>query len=109
LRSIGSKMFAAGLGLAAPLGAAAKLFADMGDELAKASTRTGIGVEELSRLKYAADQSGTSLEGLEKGIKKLSQNLVTANTGGKEMADTFKELGLNAEELTKLKPDEQFV
>jgi hypothetical protein len=109
LRSIGTKVFAAGQGLAAPLTAAAGVFAVMGDELAKASTRTGIAVEELSRLKYAADQSGTSLEGLEKGLKKMSQNLVAAATGGKEMSDTFKELGLNAEEMTKLKPDEQFV
>jgi hypothetical protein len=42
---------------------------DAGDALAKMSDRTGMAVPFLSKLKYAADQSGTSLEEVEKAIK----------------------------------------
>ena len=40
---------------------AIKNFADLGDELDKMSQRTGLSVENLSALKFAAEQSGASL------------------------------------------------
>jgi hypothetical protein len=78
ITSIGIKTLAAGGTLTAPFIAATKIFADMGDEINKASQRTGIAVEELSALKYAADQSGSSLGDLEVSLKKMSVLITNA-------------------------------
>lgn len=109
MTSVGTKAVAGGLALAGPLAGAAKIFADMGDELAKASTRTGVSVEQLSRLKYAADQSGSSLEGLENGLKKMAKTIVAAGDGNPEAVESLRDIGLSVNDLAKLSPDEQFV
>ena len=51
------------------------------DELDNMSQRTGVSVEALSTLKYAAQLSDTSLEGLQTGLKKLSTNLRNYGAG----------------------------
>ena len=50
----GQKMTAIGAAVTAPLLGSAKAFAEMGDRIAKASARTGVSVETLSELAYAA-------------------------------------------------------
>jgi hypothetical protein len=52
---------------AAALVGAVKSAADYGDQLDNMSQRTGVAVEELSRLQYAAKLSDTSSEALEQG------------------------------------------
>jgi hypothetical protein len=49
--------------------------AGYGDELAKASQKTGISVSDLSALRLAADQSNISFESLVKGLGIFSKNL----------------------------------
>jgi hypothetical protein len=56
---------------------------DLADELAKTSQKIGIQVEELQKLRYAADLSGVSAEGLTQSVKKLA---IDAENGGKAMA-----------------------
>jgi hypothetical protein len=65
------------------------------DELSKTSQKIGIPVEELSKLKYAADLSGVSMEGMQTAVGKLSKNMVAASGGTGKMAETFKALGIN--------------
>ena len=43
--------------------------------------RTGVSIEELQGLSYAAKQSGVSTETLEKGIRKLQQTITSAAQG----------------------------
>lgn len=109
VNAVGIRMLAAGTAIVAPLAAASKVFATMGDELAKASTRTGVSVEKLSALKYAADQSGSSLEGLEGGLRKMSKFVVEAAKGSDTARGTLRNLGLTFDDLKSLSPDEQFV
>jgi hypothetical protein len=109
ITSIGIKTLAVGGTLTAPFIAATKIFADMGDEINKASQRTGVAVEQLSALKYAADQSGSSLEGLETGIKHLSKTTTAAAEGDKKALDTLSKLGLSYDDLKGKLPDEQFI
>src|SRR5512133_3006131 len=71
IRHIGTRMMAAGGAVTAPLVAAAKAWADAGANLALMSARTGIGVEALSALSYAAEVTGTSLEDMETGLRKM--------------------------------------
>lgn len=67
---------------------------DTADEISKAAQSIGIGTEELSRLRYAADISGTSFEQLTKGVGRLSRNMNDAARGLKAPARAFNELGI---------------
>jgi hypothetical protein len=88
----------AALGVAVSVGGFATLIKssiDAADNLHDMSERTGMTVEVLAGLKLVADQSGTSLDGLGTGFKKLSVNLVDAAAGNKEMSSIFKGLGIS--------------
>lgn len=108
VQSIGTKMFGLGAAAVAPLLATTNVFADMGDQLAKMSARTGISVEALSELGYAAEQSGADLETLEGGVRKMQKFLVEAAQGSKGASDTLSKLGLRLSDLGRLTPDQQF-
>ncbi|MCC7202450.1 MAG: phage tail tape measure protein [Nitrospirae bacterium] len=72
--------------------------ADYGDELLKASQKTGVAVEELSGLKYAAELSGVSFEQLTTNLGKLSKNLFDAASGTGDAKDAFKKLGVDVKD-----------
>ena len=57
------------------------------DRLAKSAQQIGIPVEHLSQLQHAAELSGVSMEELETGLRRLSQNMV-------QDADKFEALGI---------------
>jgi len=101
---IGSKLMMAGTAMAAPFVAGAAAFVKVGGALKEMSDRTGVAVETLSALQYAASQTGTSIEALEKGLR-LSQKLIGSDAGAK----TLERLGLSAEKLRGLAPAEQFM
>lgn len=65
----------AGVGVGA-LMALARSAIEAGDAMAKLSKQSGLSVATLSALKFAADQSETSIEELAKGIRFLSRNAV---------------------------------
>lgn len=58
--------------------------------------RVGVSVEQLSRLGFAAEQSGTDLATLEGGLKGLSKTAVEAQKKGEGAADAFEAIGLSA-------------
>lgn len=68
--------------------------AEFGDQMIKTAQKTGVAVEELSGLKYAADLSGTSLSGLQNGFKFLSKSMVEAGDAAGEKAKLFNALGI---------------
>lgn len=108
LASIGKQMIGLGVAIVTPLAIAGKMFATMGDEIAKASTRTGVSVEALSELAYAAKQSGTDLEGLEGGLRKMQKTVVEAAIGSDTAREALQRLGLDVAKLKGLSPDQQF-
>lgn len=65
-----------------------------GEEIYDASLRTGVATEKLSALKFAAEQSGTTLGAVELAMKRLSVAANSAGDGNKAAADKFKELGV---------------
>ncbi len=105
---IGRGAFMAGAGLVAPIVGAAKLFASTGDELAKLSSKTGIAVETLSALSYAAGQSDVDMGELGVGLRKMQQTLGDAANGSKSAQDALGKLGLTVGDLMSMKPDQQF-
>lgn len=66
-----------------------------GDAIYDLSQRTGVSVEALARFKKAAATSGTDLEGVSKGLVKLSKAMLDAATGGKASAASFQALGID--------------
>jgi hypothetical protein len=89
----------AGIGLSAGAAAAAlatsvRSAADYGDQLDNMAQRTGVAVEELSRLQYAAKLSDTSTEALGKGLSYLSNLMVGAAAGGAESGKMFERFGI---------------
>src|SRR5580692_8870994 len=58
VREIGSKIAELGLGLKAPFAAAEAIFVSTGSALYHLSEQTGVGVEALSSLSYAAKMTG---------------------------------------------------
>lgn len=65
------------------------------DETGKFADRIGFSVEELSRLQYAAELSGVSVDALRQGFQRATRRLAEfATTGKGEAATAIKELGL---------------
>lgn len=108
VQEIGTKMSLAGAAIVTPLLASAKSFSDVGDALDKMSARTGISVEALSEIGFAAEQSGTSLDDVETAVRKMQKTIVASAGGSKQATDALVGLGLTVEQLLKLSPEEQF-
>ena len=106
MRTVGMGMMALGGSIVAAGVLSAKTFAEMGDALEEMSQRTGWGIEALSEIKYAAELSGTSLEGVELASKRLPVTLTSTGGAG---AKAIGALGLSIDELRKLAPDQQFL
>jgi len=67
---------------------------NMAEALAKLSEKTGVSVEQLSALKYAAYLSDVSIEELAKGMNILARNMLEAQSGTGEAKDAFNALGI---------------
>ena len=97
----GAAIGAALAGTAIAAGAAIKGAIDRADQLDELSQKIGVGVEELSRLQYAAEISGVSVDTLTVGIKKLSAGLAeAAGKGTGAAADALDALGISAVDAT---------
>lgn len=105
----GQRMLSAGMAAVGGLLGASGLFASMGDRVAKASQRTGIGVERLSELAYAAEQSGADLETLEGGLRRMQKTIAEAAGASESARETLAKLGLSIQQLVGLSPDRQFM
>ena len=93
---------AAGAALAAVGVAAAYSFVngikgalEMADALNKLSQRSGIAVEALSQLQFAAKLSDVSAESLTTALRKLNANIAEGVAGNPEKVAVFKALGVN--------------
>lgn len=108
LEGVGNKALTMGGALALPLLGAAKAYADAGSALVDMSDRTGVAIEQLSTLKFAAEQSGASLESLESGLKFMQKNLAAAFSGDAGAVEKLERLGVSLDDLRGKAPDEQF-
>jgi hypothetical protein len=108
IQAVGARLAGLGVVLAAPFVGAAKLFAGMGDDMAKMSARTGVTVEALSELRYAAERSGAGAEHLEKGLRTMNRNVIEAARGSVQARRNLARLGLTIDDLSGLSPDRQF-
>lgn len=97
--SIGTAFAATGIAIAGSLAAMVKSAADYGDSMNDAAKRTGLTTESLSKLRLAAETSGSSFDGLTTGLKFLGKNMELATSGGKEQIKAFAAAGISAKDL----------
>ena len=67
---------------------------ELGGKLSDLSQQIGVPAETLQQLGYAAQLSGSSMEGMSTALRILSRNVSAAADGGKEQAKTFREMGV---------------
>jgi len=91
--------------------ALAKSAIDLADDMRDLSQRTGVGIETLGQFKVAAELSGSSIEGVAKGLTLLNKNMVAAATAGGPAAAAFKTIGVATTETdgTLRKADKVFL
>lgn len=78
------------------------------DASTKFADRLGISTEALTGLQFAADLTGVSTNQLQLGLQRMTRRIAEAAQGTGEAKNALAELGLNAQELSQLTPDQQF-
>ena len=78
------------------------------DALAKTADKLGIATDKLTELQFAAEQTGASAETMNLGLQRMVRRVSEAAKGGGSAAKTLKEIGINAQALNAMSPDQQF-
>jgi hypothetical protein len=81
---------------------------EVGDKLADLSDQTGISAGKLAILQRAFENSGIQADELGKYVNKMQKFIESAGDTGSAAAEKLARIGLTAEDLKKLAPDEQF-
>lgn len=84
-----------------------KSTADSGDQAIKTADKLGFTVEGLQRYRYAAERSGLSVERFDMSAQRMVRRIAEAAKGTGEARGALQELGLDAQHLAQLAPEEQ--
>lgn len=78
------------------------------DAIAKHADKLGMATEELVGLQYAAEQSGVSAGNLDLAVQRMTRRISeAAATGGGPAKAALDELGLSAQRLARMTPEQQ--
>lgn len=78
------------------------------DKLAKKAAALQIDTGDLQKLRYQAELSGVSTDGLDKSLTKMLKTVSDGKAGLSTAVRAFDELGLSADSLSNLSADQQF-
>jgi len=92
----------------AGIGAIVKSTANAADNIQKMSNRLGVSTKFLSEYRHVAELSGTSLDKVGEGVRKMSKSINDANNGLSTANRAFESLGISLDELNSLSPEKQF-
>jgi hypothetical protein len=109
IKTAGTWMLGPGTAIVAPMIAATKTFTETGHALTMMSERTGVSVEALSELQYAAGQSGVEMDALEKSIRLMQKVIGGAASGSATATAALTGLGLSVKDLVGMNPEDQFM
>jgi hypothetical protein len=111
--AISKAMLATGIGAivsgVSAAAAAVMQFSSMGAGIDDVAKRTGASAEGLSQLKYAAEQSGATLEDVEKGMRKLGDVTTQAANGSKSAQEALAKVGVTAGQLSAMSPEDRLL
>jgi hypothetical protein len=103
----GAALQGGSLSVLGTLGAAASHFADQGSQFNDLSAATGVGVEALSALSYAAKQTGVDVGALQGGLKGLAKFTGNVAAGSKGALHTLSQLGISASTFMAARPEQR--
>lgn len=89
----------AGAAVVAGVTSMIKSVIEAGDKLNDLRQKTGITVEDLDALGYAAELNGSSLDQVSGALGKLSKNMAEAAGGSKEATAVFRQFGISQQDL----------
>lgn len=98
----------AGAGAVAGFAAVSKQAFDLGSSLSEAAAKVGVTVEALQEMRFVASQNGVAIETMDGSLNKMTRTLGELQLGNKKAAETFKQLGLSAQQMFGLTPTESF-
>ncbi|GAA4652395.1 hypothetical protein GCM10023116_46790 [Kistimonas scapharcae] len=101
----------AGLGVTAATGLAAlyTVTAQGIDQQTKFADRIGITTEALAGLQHAGELTGVSADRMQDSLQGMVERISEAKEGTGEAAEALERLGLSAQALNQLAPEEQFM
>ena len=108
VNGVGKFIAASSLASSLALGAVYTANAQAIDQLAKTSDKLGLTTDSLIGLQYAGEITGVSINTMNMALQRSTRRIAEAAQGTGEAKGALKELGLEAVELAKLSPDEQF-
>lgn len=79
------------------------------DKVDKLSTRLGIATDKLQELKHVSQLQGVEFNTLTMGLQRMTRRISEAAQGMGEARGALQELGLSAEQLNRMSPDEQLM
>jgi hypothetical protein len=88
------------------LGAEIKQVVEYGSKIQDLSDRFGVSAVNLQKFGNVAEKNGASLEAVAKGFRFLEVNQSKALGGNEAMVQSFAALGVSAQELRSLSPEE---
>jgi hypothetical protein len=91
------------------LQAAATDASKSGANFATMANQTGLSVEALTALDFAAGQTGTTLEAVTGALAAVNDRAIQAARGNQEAGAAFRALGLNAAALAAMNPETQLL
>jgi len=80
----------------------------LGSELSDIATNTGFATEEFQVFRGALIDAGGSAKSMEKAITIMQKAVVQGSEGLTTYTRAFERLGLNVDDLRKMKPEDQF-
>ncbi len=108
-KELGKAFAIVGAAITATMTGVVLSFAKTGSELHDLALKTGVSVEALAGLKYAAEQNGASLGTVEMAIKRTSMAMSDIRDGSEATTKTFEKLGLSLSDLEGLNVEQQFL
>jgi hypothetical protein len=93
-------------GVAAGVFGLANSTATLGDEVAKTGDKIGIALGPFQELRYAAERSGVSTQKLDSSLERFVKRMGEATSGTGAAKKAYDELGLSAEDLAKMTPED---
>lgn len=105
---VGMGMTAFGATVTGAIGLAVKGFSDYAESVDTAAKKTGFSTDAIQEWKYAAEQSSASLEDVANSVRFMGINLDMAVTQGGAAGDAIAALGLDAQQLAAMQPEQAF-
>lgn len=95
-----------GGGAAAGIFGVANSTASLGDEVAKTGDKIGIALGPFQELRYAAERNGVSTEKFDSSLERFVKRMGEATQGTGAARKAYDELGLSAEDLSRMTPED---